>query len=150
MAIFQIKNKARPLFPVLTAMLTAALFIMAQPAWAMDEDMSHLSPLTQADIDAYVEVLPRLTPEVTRDAPRANKLLIDAKISKKRLVYVGAKVAIAQAMAIGAMNAQQLTDNNVPLYLHPSPEEIALVTTNLHSLSLAQETARRAAAGIGQ
>lgn len=127
----------------------AALLILPRLAWAAeDEDLSHQSPLTQADIDAYVYIMPRLTPELTHDAARANQLMINAGVNKKRLVYVGAKVAIAQAMAIGAMTPRQLADHHVPLYMQPSPEEISLITTNLQSLTLAQETARRAAAGI--
>jgi hypothetical protein len=128
--------------------LVFAFFILPQPLFAAEgPDFSQQASLTQADIDAYVYLLPRLTPEVTFDPARANQLMINANISKRRLVYVGAKVAIAQAMAIGAISPQQLSDNNVPLYLYPSPEEVSLVNTNLHSLTVAQETARRAAAG---
>lgn len=125
-----------------------ALFLLPQLSLAAeDEDLSHQAPLTQEDIDDYVYLLPRLTPEVTLDPAKANQLMIDAGIGKRRLIYVGAKVAIAQAMAIGALSARQLADHSVPLYLYPSPEEVELVNTNLHSLTLAQETARRAALG---
>ncbi len=128
--------------------LWLAFFILPQAALAADgEDLSYQSPLTQADIDAYANILPLLTTEATRDAAGINQLMISYNIGKKRLVYVGAKVAIAQAMAIGALSPRQLADHNVPLYLHPSPEEVVLVNTNLHSLTLAQEKARRATAG---
>lgn len=131
----------RRLVPALLLML-----VMAAPALAQNGNDNSQAPLTQADLDAYIYLVPRLTPEVTRDPARANQLLVDVGITKKRAVYVGAKIAIAQAMAIGALSPQQLTDNNVPLHLQPSPEEVSLVNTNLASLTLAQETARRAAA----
>ncbi len=133
---------------ILLNVFLGGLLCFSWASSALAQDLSEAYSLTQADIDAYVYLLPRLTADVTADAARAGKLMAGVGMNKKRLIYVGAKVAIAQAMAIGAMTPKALDDHNVPLYLHPSPEEVSLVNTNLHSLTMAQEMARRAASGV--
>lgn len=102
-------------------------------------------PLTQADIDGYIYLLPRLVGESGRDSERGAGLLREAGLSRGRAAYVGAKVAIAQALVSGLLSSSQLTMDQVPLHLQPSAEELTLVNDNLASLVKAQEAARRAA-----
>lgn len=103
-------------------------------------------PLTQADIDGYIYLLPRLVGESGRNSERGAGLLREAGLSRGRAAYVGAKVAIAQALVSGLLSSSQLTTDKVPLHLQPSAEELTLVIDNLGSLVKAQEAARRAAA----
>lgn len=126
----------------LAALLLAALLAGpgGGPLWA--EAHRRYEPLTQGDIDAYVYLLPRLSAQAAQNPAEAGRLMAVARTTKGRMVYVTAKVAVAQALAMGAMPQAMLRDK-VPLYLQPSAEEIALVGRNLFALKLAQEKAGR-------
>jgi hypothetical protein len=101
--------------------------------------------LTQADIDGYIYLLPRLVGEAEQEPEQGARLLREAGLSRQRAAYVGAKVAIAQALVSGLLSSSQLTSDNVPLHLQPSAEELTLVNDNLASLVKAQQAARRVA-----
>lgn len=101
-------------------------------------------PLTQADIDGYVYLLPRLVGEAERDPDQGARLLREAGLSRQRAAYVGAKIAVAQALVSGLLSSSQMTSDKVPLYLQPSAEELALVNDNLAFLVKAQQAARQA------
>ena len=126
------------------------LLLLAAPAtslWADDAAlMTSEGPLTQADIDAYVYILPRLAGEAGQDPQAAALLMREAGITRKRAAYVGAKITVTQALASGLISTGQLHDDQVPVYLQPSTAELTLVNDNLASLVKAQQAARQAAA----
>lgn len=130
----------------LALILPVLLVLAAIPAEAQ-EDFANEPPLTQADLDGYVYLTPRLLGEAAKDPDTAARLLSEAGLGRRRAVYVGAKIAVTQAMITGALTPDQLDKEKVPLYLRPSAEELALVQRNLTSLTQAQVAARRAAAG---
>ncbi len=107
-------------------------------------------PLTQADVDGYMYLLPRLAEVDRKDPEHGARLLRESGLSRARAAYVGAKITIAQALATGLLSTGQLTDEQVPAHLRPSAEEIALIQANLTSLVRAQEAARRAAARVSK
>lgn len=108
--------------------------------------MANEGPLTQTDIDGYVYLTPRLAGPDGRNPDQAVSILKQSGLTRRRAVYVGAKVAVTQALVSGLMSPAQLEEQKVPPSLRPSTEELQLVTRNLGSLVQAQNQARRAAA----
>ncbi len=108
--------------------------------------MANEGPLTQGDIDGYVYLTPRLAGPDGRNPDQAAAVLKQSGLTRRRAVYVGAKVAVTQALVSGLMSPGQLEEQNVPPSLRPSTGELQLVTRNLGSLVQAQSQARRAAA----
>jgi hypothetical protein len=106
-------------------------------------------PLTQADIDSYVYLTPRLAGPAGQNPDQAVEIFKQSGFTRRRAVFVGAKVAVTQALASGLMSQTQLEEQKVPLPLRPSAEELQLVTRNLDSLVEAQDQARQAAAQGG-
>jgi hypothetical protein len=103
-------------------------------------------PLTQADIDSYVYLTPRLAGPAGQNPDKAVEIFRRSGFTRSRAVFVGAKVAVTQALASGLMSQTELEEQKVPLPLRPSAEELQLVTRNLDSLVQAQDQARQAAA----
>ena len=135
-------------FPLLMLPVLLVLGLASLPAEAAGEENFENEPaLTQADIDGYILLTPSLLGETARDPDAAGRLLAEAGLSRRRAVYVAAKIAVTQAMAVGALSPDQLDRERVPVYLRPSAEELRLVQQNLTSLTQAQIKARRAAAG---
>lgn len=126
------------------ALLLAGCWLWPWLGWA--QSRTDYGPLTQADIDGYIYLLPRLVGEAEQVSEQGAGLLREAGLSRQRAAYVGAKVAIAQALVSGLLSSSQLTSDNVPIHLQPSAEELTLVNDNLASLVKAQQAARRAAA----
>lgn len=137
--------KSRLWLIMLPALLIPLLLTGAAGA---GEDFSGEPPLSQADLDGYVYLLPRLLGRAAQDPETAAALLAEAGLSRRRAAYVGAKVAVTQAMVAGALDPGSLAQKEIPAHLHPSAEELSLVQKNLTSLIQAQQTARRAAAGL--
>jgi hypothetical protein len=104
-------------------------------------DLSSEGPLTQADIDAYIYLTPRLVGDMINDSERLT-VLREVKLTKRRAIYISAKIPLAQAMAVGLISPGHLLDERVPPYLHPLTAEVQLVNRNLTSLMKAEEEAR--------
>ena len=134
---------------LLALALLLVLGLAGGPAavWA-EENFANERPLTQADIDGYIHLTPRLLGQAAQDPVIAAGLLNEAGLSRRRAVYVGAKIAVAQAMVTGALDPGQLSEKGVPLYLQPSADELSLIQKNLTSLTQAQAEARRVASGM--
>jgi hypothetical protein len=112
--------------------------------------MASEGPLTQADLDAYVYILPKMAGQAGQDPQAAALLLRETGLTRRRAAYIGAKIAVTQALASGLLSTGQLHDDQAPLYLQPSTAELTLVNDNLASLLKAQEAARQAAAARGR
>jgi hypothetical protein len=69
----------------------------------------------------------------------AVKLLDEAKLTRRRAIYITAKIPVAQALARGLISPNQLID--IPSYLHPTTEEVQLVNSNLLTLMQAESMA---------
>lgn len=132
---------ARCLFVITLALILWAGFWVGPLRAADPQGME--PPLTQADIDGYIYLLPRLLGEAARNQATASLLLKESGLTRRRAAHVAAKIAIAQALNTGSMSPNQLTENQVPLSLHPTPDELRLVQINLISLQQAQFEARR-------
>ncbi|MDR0882487.1 MAG: hypothetical protein LBP55_08090 [Candidatus Adiutrix sp.] len=121
------------------------LLILALALWGLgygpDVARAQTGHLTQADIDGYVYLLPRLAG--AQDQERQAAYLRESGLSRQRAAFVSAKILITQAVATGRLATGHLTDKKVPLQLQPSPEEMKLITINLTSIVKAQETAQR-------
>jgi len=113
-----------------------ALFCLSAPAWAAGEDPE--GPLAQADIDAYVYLAPRLFGEIMNYPDKAVKLLNEVNLTRRRAIYITAKIPLTQALARGLITPGQLMD--IPANLHPTIEEVQLVNSNLLTLMQAEST----------
>jgi len=114
-----------------------ALVCLAAPAWAAGEDPE--GPLDQADIDAYVFLAPRLFGEIMNYPDKAAQLLNEANLTKRRAIYITAKIPLTQALASGLIAPGQLMD--LPPHLRPTTEEVQLVNANLLTLMQAESAA---------
>lgn len=98
-------------------------------AWADEK------PLTQADIDAYIKLLPS-TGAVASDTAAVAKLYEGAGFSEARFGFVASKIGLSMGLAAGA-TAQQLGLDQVPAVLRPSEADIELVKKNADNLQKA-------------
>ena len=133
-----------PKYIILAAILTG-LGIFAEPLSAQTSPAPAEGPLTQADIDAYIFLLPKMAQAQGGTPEEMGLVLRESGLTRRRAVYVVTKVALAQSLAQGLMSPGQLVEEEVPANLHPTTEEIRLITNNLTSLVQAQAAARRAA-----
>lgn len=122
---------------VLAAVLAVVVFGGVGKVWA---GTSYQPPLTQADIDAYVYLLPRLTGPDPLQSDAAALALRESGLSRQRAAYVGIKVALAEAMVEGFMTPDRLAEENLPSYLQPSAEELSLVSDNLETIKKARRS----------
>lgn len=133
--------------PRLTTFLTlAALLVgLAFVTDGLEAGPQSYTPLTQADIDAYVFLLPQLVNEPGREPEEMALALKQSGLSRKRAAYVGAKVVFAQAIVEGSLSPDRMVEENIPSYLQPSAEELRLVSDNLETIKKVQSAAAKAA-----
>jgi len=114
---------------------------------AVIEALGQEPPLGQADVDAYVKIMPELT-RLLNDPQSAGPLAAGLNLSQLRFSYIMAKVPLTMALASGA-DPKTLGLDSLPKVLHPSPKELRLVKNNLKILSAAADDASRALAEAG-
>ena len=126
-----------PAFPAAPALALAALLFLPAPILAWNDAQE--GPLTQADIDAYIFLAPRLLGEIINYPDQAAKVLAEANLTRRRAIYITAKIPLIQVLARGLVSPSRLM--NIPGYLHPSTEEVQLVNANLMTLMQAESAA---------
>jgi hypothetical protein len=140
-APLKLKCVAALLFKALSAyqglVAVLALLCLSAPALAGPGDQE--GPLTQADIDAYIYLAPRLLGDIMNYPDQAAKLLTEAKLTRERAIYITAKIPLTQALARGLISPGQLTE--IPANLRPTTEEVQLVNDNLMTLMQAESVA---------
>ena len=113
--------------------LAAALILLSASLEAREY---REAPLTQADIDAYIFLAPRLLGDIMRYPDQAAKILDEAKVTRRRAIYITAKIPLTQALARGLISPASLV--YVPARLHPTTEEVQLINANLKTLMQAE------------
>jgi len=119
----------------LTSTLASAQMPMAEMPADMVAALEKEKPLTQADIDAYLKVLPKMG-SVMNNPDGMGSLAKEAGFSDVRFSYVSGRVGFAMSQAAGA-TAQQMDLSQVPQALRPTDAEIELVKKNLDALQKA-------------
>jgi hypothetical protein len=109
---------------------------------AVIETLDGEPPLSQADIDAYIKIMPELT-RLLNDPQSAEQLAASLNLSQSRFSYIVAKVGLTMALASGA-DPKMLGLDSLPKALHPSDRELRLVKDNLEALIAPAEEAYRA------
>jgi hypothetical protein len=109
---------------------------------AVIEALSGEPPLGQADVDAYMKIMPELT-RLLSDPQSAESLASSLNLSQIRFSYIMAKVPLTMALVSGA-DPRALGLDSLPQALHPSDQELSLVKQNLNALIEAAEEANRA------
>jgi len=92
-------------------------------------------PLSQADIDAYIKIMPEM-PKTMSDPAALVKAYEAAGLSEVRFSYIVSKISLGQAMLMGA-TAEQLNLNQLPEALRPTEAETALIKNNMDALNKA-------------
>jgi len=96
------------------------------------ESLAEEPPLSQADLDAYIKIMPELT-RILSDPQSAEQLAVSLNLSPIRFSYIVAKVPLAMALTYGA-DPKSLGLDSLPKVLYPSDKELRLVKNNLDSL----------------
>ena len=109
---------------------------------AVIETLDAEPPLGQADVDAYIKIMPEMT-KLLSDPQSAEHLAASLNLSQIRFSYIVAKVPLTMALASGA-DPKALGLDSLPKALHPSDQELRLVKDNLEKLITAAEEANRA------
>jgi hypothetical protein len=109
---------------------------------AVIETLNEEPPLGQADIDAYMKILPEMN-RLLSDPRSAEHLAVSLNLSQIRFSYIAAKVPLTMALASGA-DPKALGLDSLPKALYPSDKELRLVKDNLEALVVAAEEANRA------
>ena len=109
---------------------------------AVVETLADEPPLSQADVDAYVKIMPELA-RILSDPQSAEQLAASLNLSQIRFSYVVAKVPLTMALASGA-DPKALGLDSLPKALHPSDTELRLVKDNIENLLKAADEANRA------
>jgi len=109
---------------------------------AVIETLDAEPPLGQADVDAYIKIMPEMT-KLLSDPQSAESLAASLNLSQIRFSYIVAKVPLTMALASGA-DPKALGLDSLPKALHPSDKELALVKGNLEALITAAEETNRA------
>jgi hypothetical protein len=135
-----LKGRTGRLFPAAVLLgLTTVLATLCLSASALANEASREGPLTQADIDAYIYMAPRLFGEIMNYPDEAVKLLNEVKLTRRRAIYIATKIPLTQALARGLISPGRLMD--IPAYLHPTTEEVQLINSNLMTLMQAESAA---------
>jgi hypothetical protein len=109
---------------------------------AVIETLDEEPPLSQADVDAYIKIMPELT-RLLSDPHNAEQLAASLDLSQIRFSFIVAKVPLTMALASGA-DPKILGLDSLPKALRPSDRELRLVKDNLEALVAAAEEANRA------
>jgi len=109
---------------------------------AVIETLDAEPPLGQADVEAYIKIMPEMT-KLLSDPQSAENLAASLNLSQIRFSYIVAKVPLTMALASGA-DPKALGLDSLPKALHPSDKELALVKDNLEALITAAEETNRA------
>ena len=113
---------------------------------ALVSALDHEPPLNQADVDAYIRIIPEIIPELAKlfhDPQSAEQLAAGLNLSQIRFYYIMAKVPLTMALASG-VDPKNLGLDSLPKALSPSSRELRLVKNNLKALNEAAEEASRA------
>lgn len=104
----------------------------AIPPEAMKE-LANEPPMTQADIDIYLKVLPELG-KAMQDPSAVEKIQKSSGLSEARLGLVLTKVSLAQAMSLG-MTLEQLNAGSLPDAMKPTDADVELVKKNMDKIN---------------
>ena len=124
------------------ALLSAQEEIHSDIPRAVIESLAEEAPLGQADVDAYIKIMPELT-RLLSDPQSAEQLAASLNLSQIRFSYIVAKVPLTMALTSGA-DPKSLGLDSLPKALHPSDQEMGLVKNNLEALIKAAEEANQA------
>jgi hypothetical protein len=100
-------------------------------------------PLSQADIDAYIKIMPELA-RLLSNPQSAEVLAASLNLSQIRFSYITAKVPLTMALVFGADPKELGLEDSLPQALRPSEAESRLVQDNLEALLKVADEANRA------
>ncbi|MDR1922288.1 MAG: hypothetical protein LBS31_11190 [Candidatus Adiutrix sp.] len=138
-------KKSLPALTLAAAMLAlGAAFAAAQASFdqipaAVLERMAKEPPLTQADVDAYIKILPDMG-KVMADSAALVKLYESVGLTESRFSVVVPKIsfALVEAQAGDAVDYETL-----PEFLRPSAADVTLVKKNSEAVQKALEAMKK-------
>ncbi|MDR3038408.1 MAG: hypothetical protein LBV21_03830 [Candidatus Adiutrix sp.] len=102
------------------------------PEHYSNDDLADESPLTQADIDAYVAIRQKYENIDLKDQKAVAALAEEYGLTHKRHYYVISKLPIVGGLAVGA---KMTYPDYMPPSIRPTDEEIELVKRNIGKLT---------------
>ena len=95
--------------------------------------MANEPPLTQADIDTFMKMLPKI--EEAGNSPEAIfKLYQDNGVSPQRFAMIGSKMTVGLMMAQGVTREQVVASGQFLEFMIPSDAEVAIVKNNMEAI----------------
>lgn len=130
------------------SVLSLVLLLSAVPALAQSEASDEISPeiiaalkneppLTQADIDTFIKIMPEMSKAAEKDPAQAVKIYEKAGLTENRFGLIFSKVTLGMFVASGIPKETLTSGQDVPEVLVPSDAEIELIKKNLEALEKA-------------
>ncbi len=108
----------------------------ATEADMMAEAMALLSnqpAMTQADIDAYLQMAPQIV-SLANNPMAVMQLYQDNNIDPQRFAVVSTKIAIGVSIGQGVTREQINESEQIPEFMMPNDDEMKLINTNMAAL----------------
>lgn len=126
------------LFALCLALLSASASLAQVPDGELSPEMLELlakePPLTQADIDAFITVIPQLAAlEEEADEDSASAIWEAAGLTKSRTAFIFSRISIAMLIAEGTP-AEFLDSLDIPGVMKPDQGDVELVVKNREAL----------------
>lgn len=98
------------------------------------EAMANEPPLSQADIDAFLNMAPKVE-EVMNDQEAVLKLYRDNNVTPQRFGLVSTRISVGLLMSAQGLTREQLAASGQFLdFMLPNDEEVALIAKNMDAI----------------
>jgi len=130
------------------SVLSLLLILTAAPALAQSgasdditpeiiEALKKEPPLSQADIDTFVRIMPEMSKAAEKDPAEAVKIYEKAGLTENRFGLIFSKVTLGMFVASGIPKEALMSGQDVPEVLMPGDAEIELIKKNMAALEKA-------------
>ena len=130
------------------AALALIVMLTAVPALAQSEAADDLTPeiiaalkkeppLSQADIDTFIRIMPEMSKVAEKDPAEAVKIYEKAGLTENRFGLIFSKVTLGMFVAGGIPKEALVSGQDVPEVLVPSDAEVELIKKNMAALEKA-------------
>jgi len=99
-------------------------------------------PLTQADIDTFIKIMPEMSQAAAKDPAVAVKIYQEAGLTENRFGLIFSRVTLGLLIASGIPRETLLSGQDVPEVLMPGDSELDLISRNMEALGQVFESAR--------
>ena len=130
------------------SVLSLLLLLSAVPAPAQSGEADEITPeiiealkkeppLTQADLDTFIRIMPEMSRAAEKDPSQAVKIYEKAGFTENRFGLIFSKATLGMFMASGISREALMSGQDVPEVLMPSDAEVELIKKNMAALEKA-------------